>query len=274
MRILLLALGIGLLSACATTPPTAPNQIASLPALAGDYFQMRSAATGHDYHLHVRLPADYAKEPDRRYPVVYLLDGDSLFPILGANHLFLTYDDKLPEAIVVGIAYGGFDPSVNKRHIDFNAPDSSLTEAQAGAPRFQQFLADELFPEIERRYRGDSGKRIIFGQSRGGGFVLYSAYTRPDLFWGHIASNAAFEPGAKRYFVTPTARADTHLIVASGTRDRADLHAIAQRWATHWKSRKAPWQLHFVEIQDGTHAANATDAYRAGMRELFGWKSE
>lgn len=273
MRAWLLALGVGLLAGCAVMPPAAPNQIESLPALTGDYFRMRSAATGHDYHIHVRLPVDYAKEPDRRYPVVYLLDGDSLFPILGANHLFLHYDDGLPDAIVVGIAYGGFGP-VNKRSIDFNAPDASLTEAQAGAPRFQRFLADELFTEIERRYRSDAEKRIIFGQSRGGGFVLWSAYTRPDLFWGHIASSPAFEPGAERYFAMPKARADTHLVLSSGTRDRADLRSQALRWTDYWRNRDKPWRLHFVEIRDGTHAANAPDAYRAGMRAIFDWKPD
>lgn len=272
MRYGLLAVGLAFLSACTATPPPAPNQIASLPAITGDYFRMRSSATGHDYHIHVRLPVDYAKEPDRRYPVVYLLDGDSLFPILGANHLFLHYDDGLPDVISVGIAYGGFGP-VNKRSIDFNAPDVSLTDAQAGAPRFQQFLADELLPQIDRRYRGDPARRIVFGQSRGGGFVLWSAYTRPDLFLGHIASNAALEPGAERYFAMPSARADTHLVVSSGTNDRLDLRASALRWAEYWRTRDKPWRLHFVEIRDGTHAANATDAYRAGMRAIFDWKA-
>lgn len=271
MRNGILLIGAASLTACTSTPPPAPQQIASLPAITGDYFQMRSAATGHDYHIHVRLPLDYAKEPDRNYPVVYLLDGDTLFPILGGNHLFLHYDDGLPDAIVVGIAYGGFGP-VNKRSIDFNAPDASLTDAQAGAPRFQHFLSDELLPQIERRYRSDPARRILFGQSRGGGFVLWSAYTRPDLFWGHIASNAAFEPGAERYLAMPTARADTHLILSSGTRDRADLRAQALRWAAHWRHRDKPWRWRFVEIEGGTHAANATDAYRAGMRTIFGWK--
>jgi hypothetical protein len=36
--------------------------------------------------------------------------------------LFLNYDEGLAEAIVVGIAYGSFDPSINKRGFDFFAP--------------------------------------------------------------------------------------------------------------------------------------------------------
>ena len=133
---------------------------------------MESAAVGRRFHIYVRLPADYAAQPSRRYPVVYLLDGDSLFPILAANHLFLTYDDNLTEAIVVGIAYGGFDASVNRRNIDFMPPGAGVAPEQAGAPAFQQFLRDELIPRIESGFRADPERRILFGQSRGGGFVL------------------------------------------------------------------------------------------------------
>ncbi|VXC72084.1 hypothetical protein SPHINGOAX6_40162 [Sphingomonas sp. AX6] len=63
MRNGLLLIGAVSLAACTSTPQPAPQQIASLPAITGDYFQMRSTATGHDYHIHVRLPVDYTKEP-------------------------------------------------------------------------------------------------------------------------------------------------------------------------------------------------------------------
>lgn len=70
----------------------------------------------------------------------------------------------------------------------------------------------------------------------------------------------------------PTARADTHLILSSGTRDRTDLRARALRWAAHWRNGDKPWRWRFFEIDGDTHAANAPDAYRAGMRTIFGWK--
>ena len=85
-------------------PATVPLDY--LPALKGDYFPLRSAEAGHPYHIYVRLPEGYDADPSRHYPVVYLLDGDSLFPIVAASHLFLTIDDKIPEAVIVGIAYG------------------------------------------------------------------------------------------------------------------------------------------------------------------------
>lgn len=244
-----------------------------LPALAGDYFEQSSKETGRRYHIYVRLPEGYSTaSAEIRYPVVYLLDGDSLFPILAAEHLFLSYDEKLPEAIVIGIAYGSFDPSINKRDLDFMAPADGIAPDKAGAPAFLRYLKRELIPSIERKYRTDPNRLVLFGQSRGGSFVLYSAFSDPDLFWGRIASNAAFEPDGDRYFQSaPTAtRHDLGLVVTSGTRDRPMLREQAVRWFEHWDAvTDSPWAIKTVSIEGGTHAADSARSYRAGMLWLF-----
>ena len=255
----------------AQTLDDAVTPLDHLPALRGDYFRIDSDATGRPYHIYVRYPEGYDPAGDIRYPTVYLTDGDSLFPILAANHLFLHYDEDLPEALVVGIAYGGFDPAVNRRNIDFQSPGDGVEEP--GAEAFQRFLETELIPRIEGDYRSNPQRRVLFGQSRGGAFVLYSAVTDPDLFWGRIASNPSITPGIESLLgpAADTTRADLGVVVTSGTRDRPDLQAEAAQWLQHWESQPArPWRLHSVRIEGGTHAANAPDAYRAGMLWLFG----
>ena len=255
----------------AQTPDDGVTPLDHLPALHGDYFRIDSDATGRPYHIYVRYPEGYNPAADVRYPTVYLTDGDSLFPILAANHLFLHYDEDLPEALVVGIAYGGFDPAVNRRNIDFQSPGDGVEEP--GAEAFQRFLETELIPRIEGDYRSNPQRRVLFGQSRGGAFVLYSAVTDPDLFWGRIASNPSITPGIESLLgpAADTTRADLGVVVTSGTRDRPDLQAEAAQWLQHWESQPArPWRLHSVRIEGGTHAANAPDAYRAGMLWLFG----
>lgn len=264
----------GLPPAPAAAQPAAGSGVVPLdhlPALRGDYFRIDSQATGRPYHIYVRYPDGYDLAAETRYPTVYLTDGDSLFPILAANHLFLTYDEGLPEALVVGIAYGGFDPAVNRRNIDFQTPGAGVEHA--GAEAFQAFLRTELIPRIERDYRADPERRILFGQSRGGAFVLYSAITDPDLFWGRIASNPSLTPGIESLLGAPadSARADLGVAVSSGTRDRADLQAEAAQWLRRWESDPGrPWRLRAIRLEGGTHAANAPDAYRAGLLWLFG----
>lgn len=260
------------LTQSASLKSTAGVPLDHLPALYGDYFVFRSKAVGRPFHIYLRLPEGYEGAGDARYPVVYVLDGDSLFPILAANHLFLHYDERVPEAIVVGIAYGSFDPSVNKRGFDFSAPAPDAGPDQGGAPAFQQFLERELIPEIEVRFRADPSRRILFGQSRGGYMVLYSAFTSPELFWGRIASNPTLDPGRERFFssAAPASRDDLGLVVTSGSRDRQDLRQAALEWFATWEqTSNKPWSLHTVTIEGGTHAADSTNSYRAGMVWLF-----
>jgi predicted alpha/beta superfamily hydrolase len=243
-----------------------------LPALSGDYFKLESRSVGRSFHIYVRLPEGYDATASAAYPVVYLLDGDSLFPILAANHLFLSYDVDLPKAIIVGIAYGSFDPVTNKRGFDFSAPATDATSEQGGASEFLSFLKSELLPEVERRYRVDPARRVLFGQSRGGYMVLYSAFVDPDLFWGSIASNPTFDPGRELFFSgpAPAARTDLGLVVTSGSLDIPTLREAALDWFEVWKDRDgAPWAIKTATIEGGTHAANSPDSYRLGMIWLF-----
>ena len=259
------------LSACAPAgaPPVAP--LSHLPALAGDYFPLRSAANGHLYHIYVRLPEGYAERPTQRYPVVYLLDGDSTFPLLAPQHLFMTYDDKIPEAIVVGIAYGSFAKPTNRRHIDFMPPAEGVAPGEGGAATFHDFLERELLPRVETRFRADGSRRILVGQSRGGAMVLYSAFARPDVFWGRIASNASFLPGREIFHgrPAPATRTDLHLVVVSGTREDPQRRKLALEWFAAWEGRRAPWTVKRIDIESGTHAADMPNAYRRAMNWLF-----
>lgn len=257
-------------AAPANAPPAAT--IEHLPSLKGDYFALVSQATGRTHHVYVRLPEGHDAAANQRYPVVYVLDGDSLFPILAPTHLFLGYDEKLPEAIVVGIAYGGFDPSINKRDVDFTGQGADTLPGQGGADDFQRFLRDQLLPEVEGRYRADATRRVLVGQSRGGYFVLWSALNDPDLFWGRIASNPAFAPAREQLFAAPAAyhRDDLRVVVASGARDTAERVRNAGEWSATWKARPdAPWELELVVLPEGTHAASIGDAYRRAMLWLF-----
>ena len=243
-----------------------------LPALKGDYFPLVAGPSGRTHHVYVRLPEDYDPAGTRTWPVVYLLDGDSLFPLLAPTHLFLGYDEDLPEAIIVGIAYGGFDPAINKRNVDFTAQGADTRPGEGGAADFQHFLKEELLPEVERRYRADATRRILLGQSRAGYFVLWSAVSDPDLFWGRIASNPVFFPAREQLFAPPGRhrRDDLGVVLASGARDTAERVQGAAQWSGYWDGNAdAPWQVELIVLPNGTHAASIGEAYRQAMLWLF-----
>lgn len=231
--------------------------VQQLPALAGQQFSLASPETGATYQIHIRLPQNYSKEPAQRYPIVYLLDGDSLFPLLAAQHLLMTVDDGAPEAIIVGIGYGSFDPAVNRRDRDY----------VDGAAAFHRFLKDRLIPNVERRVRADRQARILFGQSRGGRFVLRSAYLDPDLFWGRIASNPSPEPDGRLFEGEPAPheKGDGIMIVVSGTKDHPANVAAYKTWSP---ARSAMLTV-ALPVTDGTHSAGAGRNYRAATSFLL-----
>ena len=266
-----IALTLSAVPAAANSQATGP--IAYLPALAGDYFAIQSDILNRRMHIFIRLPEAYEKEPGKKFPVVYLLDGDSLFPMLAPEHLFLNYDEGLPDAIVVGIAYGGFSSDVNKRDTDFRP---TLEDGSpGGAPLFLRFMEQELLPRVEGRWRADSGQRILFGQSRGGSFAIYAAYQRPNLFHGFVASNPGREADTHLLYgmnrSQPQGESKGWLVVTSGSGDRPYLRETALEWGRKVAGRKGlPWRAEFISIDGGTHAASATQAYRAAMLKIFG----
>lgn len=232
-----------------------------LPALAGDYFALQSEVMGSVYHIYIRLPQDYSQTHGKKYPVVYLLDGDSAFPMIAPKHLFLTYDDQTPEAIIVGIAYGSFSPPINHREVDFGSR----------AADFQRFLREELIPEVEARTRADSNRRLLVGQSFGGSFVLYSAFTQPDLFWARVASNPSARMHRELLDSAPAAahRSDLHLVIVSGSKNNAQGREAARQWVNRWRQHPTPWSLQKIDLEGGTHAADLGTAYRLALRRLF-----
>src|ERR1044071_10147045 len=68
-------------------------------------------AAGRHYALFVGLPASYATEPNKRYPVVYVTDGYWDFQKITAIHGPLVYDRYAPEFITVGMGYAGENPN-------------------------------------------------------------------------------------------------------------------------------------------------------------------
>ncbi len=237
------------------------------------YHHVESEAVGRGFHVYVSVPAGYA-EAAERYPALYVLDGGALYPIFASYYRYLEFGEEVPEMIIVGIAYDGDDfAGGNYRGTDYTAP-SDEREYWGGAPRFQAFLDRELLPLVESTYRADSERRIIFGQSIGGQFVLYTAQTMPGLFWGHIASNPALHRNVDFFLDTrPPADAPSgsRLYVASATGDDPRFREPALAWMRHWNTvDEKPWQLATVDLEGHSHMSAPPASFRGGLRWLFG----
>lgn len=235
------------------------------------------------YHVYVRLPENHEPGSERRYPVVYLLDGGNMFPLLAGYYRYLELGEEIPELILVGISYGtDYFRQGNQRARDFTA-EAPEPEWWGGAPQFRRFLREELIPLVESGYPADSQRRVLLGQSLGGQFVLYDALQPDPLFWGHIAINPALHGNLPLFLEAPESFEPSEsskasgggprprLYVAVGADDLPRFRGPALAWMGHWVGREeTPWDLETEILPGESHFSAAPAAFRRGLRWLFG----
>jgi predicted alpha/beta superfamily hydrolase len=145
--------------------------------------------------IRVLLPPGYdaAENRGKRYPVLYLLDGQNLFDacLSDVSHAEWQVDETvyrlirenaIPELIVVGIDHAGV-----KRPYEFLPYRDNIGNPDMEEPagkRFPDFLATEVMPFVNERYRTLTGhdNTGIGGSSYGGVATLYALMARPQTF--------------------------------------------------------------------------------------------
>ena len=137
----------------------------------------------------VKLPNSYATNPEKKYPLLLVLDGEYLFMPFEGNMSYGNYWDDMPEVILVGI-------NQNKKNERY---DDSEFDPATGLPiknggMFFEFIGTELLPYLEKKYRIAPFK-IIAGLDSTAGLLnafllkdvpLFNAYISlsPDLAAG------------------------------------------------------------------------------------------
>lgn len=184
-----------LLGACATPPNSeaqqpaaAPTPVREAPITIGTSHTLQSTTLGDERQINVWLPADYGAvdNANRRYNVLYVLDGalDQDFQhIAGLGQLGAlswTYETL----IVVGVQTKDRRAELTRRPHDLRLA-AEFPQA-GGARKFQDFLANEVIPFIDARYRTSEG-RALMGESLAGLFVVDTFLHRPQLFRDFIA---------------------------------------------------------------------------------------
>ncbi len=231
--------------------------------------EVESSSLDRSFQVFVRTPVSYEAGSEKQYPAVYLLDGGHTFPMLASYYQYLAFGSELPDLVVVGISYGTDDwRKGNLRSTDFTAPAPDRVH-YGGAESFLSFLSEELLPQLEEKYPLDPSRRIIFGQSLGGQFVLFAAQNRPKLFHGYIASNPALHRNLD-LFLKPQAVDDDHkprLFVSSGAHDDVRFRKPATVWMKHWSQMEnKPWELKVITLPGQTHFSAAPEAFRLGLK--------
>jgi predicted alpha/beta superfamily hydrolase len=133
--------------------------------------------------ISIFLPEGYDAK-DARFPVLYVLDADGRDQHTVPTARFLSVNNKMPKAIVVGVF------NLDRNH-DFLPDSSQAASTGGGADNFVQFFKKELIPYINKNFKTEPFN-VLIGHSFGGVFVMYAFLNDPDLFDAYIAIDPSF----------------------------------------------------------------------------------
>jgi enterochelin esterase-like enzyme len=143
-----------------------------------DLRHIRSDETDSTHGYRVFYPPGYDENPFKRYPVLYMQDGQNLFfpdEAFQGNHWrvtetlsLLTDMNAIRRVIVVGVY-------PNDRMEDYTYP---------GYEAYGRFLVHTLKPAVDHEFRtlGDSSHTAVMGSSLGGVVSFYLAWEWPAVF--------------------------------------------------------------------------------------------
>jgi uncharacterized protein len=165
------------------------------PIVIGSAHKIASSVYGETKLITVRLPRGYADNPERRYPVVFSVDGgpEQDFELLSGIAAEAEMSTSFDPFILIGVRtdnrYAQLTPPLERTE------PKTLTDVFGdrmqpnGAPKFREFLARDVIPWATSRYR--TGRKVLTAASLGGLFVVDTLLERPDMFDDYIALTPA-----------------------------------------------------------------------------------
>lgn len=155
----------------------------------GEKIKIHSKILGEDREIWVSVPTSESYfSALKKFPVVYLLDGDAHFySVMGRIHQLSSVNGNTicPQMIVVGI--------VNTNRVRDLTPSKDSTnkekwmaENSGGGAQFMSFMEKELIPYIDSAY-STAPYRMLIGHSLGGLTVINALQNHSHLFNSYVS---------------------------------------------------------------------------------------
>lgn len=179
------------------------------PAVVGDLrlHRLTSSIYGNTRYLRVLLPDGYddPQNRERRYPVLYLADGQNLFDpatsVFGPSEWRvdetvhqLVSQGRIPPLIVIGVDDAG---ARARAHEYLPWPDTleHSSDSNPQGKRYPHFMIREVMPFINAHYRTmtDASHTGIGGSSYGGLISAYVVLARPGVFGRALIESPTFD---------------------------------------------------------------------------------
>ena len=226
--------------------------------------QFRSRFLRNQRDLIVYTPPGYEEQQWRRFPVLYLHDGQNLFD--GATSFIPGQDWHVGQTADHYIQAGKVEPVIivgmynTKARIREYTPTHVPKLGGGRADRYAKFLLEEVKPFIEREYRALTGSQYngIGGSSLGGLVSLYLGLKHSRMF-GKIA---ALSPSVwwNQFVITRFAQAATveprpRIWLDIGTREGQRIVQDVEKFRDVLleKGWKLGQDLHYERIEGAEH---------------------
>lgn len=145
---------------------------------------------------YIYLPDSYKKNPDKRYPVLYMFDGHNVFfdshATYGKCWGMKEYMDKTKTEMIIAAVECNHSPDHGRLSeyspYSFTDPDPAFGKITGKGKIYMNWLVNTFKPEIDENYRtlADREHTFIAGSSMGGLMSLYAV-----LKYNRVFSRAA-----------------------------------------------------------------------------------
>ena len=231
----------------------------------------------NDRDLLVYLPASHG-QGDRRYPVLYMHDGQNLFDPATSFSGEWQVDEAMAaaslqglEAIVVGV------PNMREKRVNEYSPFDVPEFGPGHGDRYLEFLTRTVKPLVDRRFRTlpDRAHTGIAGSSMGGLISLHAFFSRPDTFGFTAVMSPSLWLGDEAIFprveAAPFVSGRIYLDVGRLEGERHVANVRRLRDLLQQKGYTEGYDLRWVEDEAGHHNEAAwARRFRAAIPFLLG----
>lgn len=138
----------------------------------GNEYKITSTILKEERTLLIHTPEGYSKS-DKKYPVIYVLDGNNHFNHAINAATLLSENGRMPSSIIVAIP---------------NNRGTRGRDLGRGRDNFKKYIKEEVIPFVNSNYRTNKHK-TLFGHSMAGAFTLNYLATESSLFDNYIAAS-------------------------------------------------------------------------------------
>ena len=154
----------------------------------GTNYMIASTVFDNSRRITIRLPAEYKADPERAFPVVYVIDGgpEQDFPHIAGIAQSREMNFTFEPFILVGIETENRRHEITPTALDPEAYTEMLGATPGGSEEFRRFIREDVMTWVAGQFR-TNGSNAVMGESLAGLFIVETLLKDPTLFDDYIA---------------------------------------------------------------------------------------